>query len=61
MVVKLISDFGMRISDFVFGDNTNSRFGFAGFATYQKMFTSPHAKSEFRIPKSEISSCFIFE
>ena len=60
MVVKLISDFGMRISDFGFGDNTNSRFGSVGVATFEKIFKSPHTKSEIRIPKSEISSLFGF-
>jgi len=80
MVVKLISDFGMRISDFVWGDTLricvvaeseirNPHFEirnlfpvwFRRGSDYEKIFTSPHTKSEIRIPKSAISSCFIFE
>ncbi len=49
--MKLISDFGMRISDFVFGDRLCP-----APRTHENSFKLPNTKSEIRIPKSEIES-----
>ena len=50
-----ISDFGMRISDFVLGYKRNFRVSPSASANYQKEVKLPNTKSEIRIPKSEIS------
>jgi hypothetical protein len=57
MDVKLISDFGMRISDFVFGDNPIQRLA-PGRDSRKDVQVALH---KIRIPKSEIASCFIFD
>jgi len=53
--MKQISDFGMRISDFVFGNLKLSSCARAPTGEPQ-IRLSPNTKSEIRIPKSEIES-----